>query len=92
MQETSVKTLARLSSRGLRSGIGLHGFGEGGFLIDAERPQDQDMPTKVIRSQFPASWSIMVVIPDFRQGLHGREELNAFRSITAIPDATTTTL
>jgi len=43
----SAQDLARLAGRGQRSGIGLHGFQRGGFLVDGGRKADRDVPPLV---------------------------------------------
>ena len=86
LHHTPVTTLARLTNRGRRSGIGIHGFAEGGFIVDAGRRGDDDLPTKLIRLPFPGAWSILIVLPEQSQGLHGVEELNAFGRLPPMLD------
>ena len=61
-------TLAKLSNRGKRSNIGLHGFIEGGFLIDhghvaseSDEASDSKIIRKTDREEFPVEWPIILV-------------------------------
>ena len=74
-------TLTRLTGRGRRSGLGAHGFARGGFLVETgKRPSDILAPL-AIRLDFPEAWSILLVMPHDRQGLHGSPERQAFESM-----------
>lgn len=87
--ELPVERLAKLSGRGQRSGIGLHGFERGGFLVDGGRRGSGDVPPLLARLEFPSDWSILIVIPGEAPGLHGPNEVKAFAQLPAIPDAVT---
>lgn len=87
MPHPSVDLLARLTGRGRRSGIGIHGFAEGGLIVDAGRRGARDLPTKLIRLPFPPSWSVLIVLPEAHHGLHGDEELNAFHALPPMPES-----
>ena len=47
------------------------------------------MPVRLIRTPFPPSWSILLIVPDRQSGLHGPDELRAFRELSPIPAART---
>lgn len=81
--------LAALSGRGLRSGIGLHGFAHGGLIVDGGRRSSEGIPPLLAHHPFPADWSILVIIPERSQGLHGRKEAKAFAELPPIPETTT---
>ncbi len=81
--------LARLTGRGLRSGIGLHGFEHGGLIVDGGRKGPNDVPAMIARLEFPLEWSIVVIRPLKERGLHGREEIEAFRDLPAVPPGVT---
>ncbi len=66
--ELDVASLARLTGRGRRSGIGIHGFAEGGLIVDAGRRSEKVLPTKLVRLPFPAEWSTLIVLPEHRRG------------------------
>jgi len=76
--------LARLAGRGARSGIGLHGFFEGGFLVDGGHRIDGDIPPLVVRHPFPEEWHILLIQPP-QVGLHGTDERRAFTELPSVP-------
>jgi len=83
-------TLARLTGRGQRSGLGAHGFARGGFLVETgKRPGDILAPL-AIRLDFPEAWCVLLIIPHDRQGLHGSPERQAFESIGHAASAAST--
>lgn len=81
--------LAALTGRGRRSGIGLHGFAQGGLIVDGGRRRDTDLPPLLVRLEFPTEWQALVVIPSDDPGLHGASESEAFAELPAVPDAVT---
>jgi beta-RFAP synthase len=77
----SVKSSADLSrriGRGLRSGIGLHGFDRGGFLFDGGKLADDDSPALVTREPFPDAWRVALIRPSMVSDWHGGRERTAF--------------
>ena len=82
--------LAQLAGRGLRSGIGLHGFAQGGLIVDGGRSRAPGSPPAPLlaRLEFPADWSILVLIPPDLTGLHGPAEIQAFGAIPPLPAST----
>lgn len=70
--------LAALSGRGLRSGVGLHGFLHGGLILDGGRSPQTVTPPLIARLNFPADWEILVVTPPTGIGLAGSDEHAAF--------------
>jgi beta-ribofuranosylaminobenzene 5'-phosphate synthase len=87
MPEAPVELLSALTGRGRRSGIGLHGFDRGGFLIDGGRTQSSETPALLVQRPFPADWRVLVVIPGTQLGLHGLEESQAFQALSSWPEA-----
>ena len=79
VETISIADLADLSERGLRSGIGLHGFVHGGLIVDGGRRQSGGIPPLLVRQDFPPDWGILVVIPGPFQGLHGPAEIRGIR-------------
>ena len=72
--------LARATGRGLRSGIGIAGFGQGGFLVDGGNRGDGVAPV-VSRIDIPGAWSVLLLYDELATGLHGDEEIEAFRRL-----------
>jgi beta-RFAP synthase len=77
--------LGRRVGRGLRSGLGVHGFARGGFLVDAGRGAAEAVAPLAARLPFPEDWRVVVVIPPGAAGLHGADELRAFEQLAAGP-------
>ena len=84
-----IEELAILSGRGLRSGIGLHGFVQGGLIVDGGRARPEGIPPLLARLEFPKEWSILLVIPRRGPSLHGPLELQAFASLPPSPESLT---
>jgi beta-ribofuranosylaminobenzene 5'-phosphate synthase len=85
----------RLSRRAGVSGVGLHGFFSGGFIVDAGQPQDykchipssaenqSNPPMLAIRENFPDDWRFHLVLPDgVRYG--GASVVSLFQETTPI--------
>ena len=94
LPDRSPEALARQAGRGLRSGVGLHGFHHGGLIVDGGRSTsedhpDQSIPPLLARSPFPPEWSVLVVVPGRTPGLHGEPERRAFAALPPFPDALT---
>ncbi|WP_435016483.1 beta-ribofuranosylaminobenzene 5'-phosphate synthase family protein [Tundrisphaera sp. TA3] len=81
--------LARLAGRGLRSGIGLHGFAQGGLIVDGGRRSSEGIPPLLARLEFPADWLVLLVVPRHAAGLHGEGERRAFADLPPFPESLT---
>ena len=66
--------LARRAGRGRRSALGVHGFAQGGFLVEAGKRGGEAVAPLAVRQDFPAEWRVVLVLPPWGQGLHGAEE------------------
>ncbi len=75
--DLSTVELALLVGRGLRSGVGLHGFDRGGFIVDAGKVGDA-LPGLAAHVSFPAGWRIVLIVPDQPSPWHGSDERAAF--------------
>ena len=84
-----IADLTRMTGRGLRSGVGTHGFVSGGFLVDAGRPDSLRPPTKVLRVNFPEDWQILLVTTDSCVAFHGTAEVDAFSALPPVPPSLT---
>jgi beta-RFAP synthase len=76
-----LEDIVALSGRGARSGIGIAGFREGGFIVDGGRGPDTRIPPMVARLPFPRGWRFILVFDERSQGLHGKAETAAFRNL-----------
>jgi beta-RFAP synthase len=81
--------IAELTGRGRRSGVGLHGFAQGGLIVDGGRRGPEGLPPLLVRMEFPTEWHALIVIPPGQPGLHGSSELEAFARLPSVPDAVT---
>jgi beta-RFAP synthase len=83
----SVDEVAVLAGRGMRSGIGIGAFKQGGLLVDGGRGRDTQVPPIVARMDFPAAWRILLVYDPHSQGVHGKQEVRAFGELPEFPSA-----
>jgi beta-RFAP synthase len=90
----SAVELASRLGRGARSGVGLHGFAQGGFLVEAGKSATTGLAPLVARCDFPTAWPLVIVLPNWATGLHGGPERVAFQQLhdRGTPTAPTDTL
>jgi beta-RFAP synthase len=81
----SAADLARRVGRGARSALGVHGFAQGGFLVEAGKSDSAALAPLVARLAFPTEWRIILVLPGGAQGLHGLAETQAFQHLAQQP-------
>ncbi|MGC4025984.1 MAG: GHMP kinase [Mesorhizobium sp.] len=74
-------------SRGARSGVGIASFAEGGIIVDAGNDGSGAPPPVVARLPFPEDWRAILVLDHHTQGLHGENEIEAFRALPAFPQS-----
>lgn len=80
-------TLAHWLARGLRSGIGIAGFDQGGLLVDGG-PGSDGMPAPLLsRIAFPEAWRVVVVQDARHRGLSGTQEKQAIATLAPLPRA-----
>lgn len=83
--DLSTATLALWLSRGLRSGVGIAGFDQGGLLLDGG-PGAAGAPAPLLaRVELPAAWRIMIVCDPDHRGLSGEAERRAIASLPSLP-------
>ena len=75
--------MAAITSRGLRSGIGIGTFEQGGLVMDGGRStQFKDkIPPIIARHHFPTQWPILLILDNNDQGVFGDAELLAFENL-----------
>lgn len=83
----TVKTpqIAAQMRRGRRSGIGIGGFDHGGFMVDSGVGDQGAPPPLTTQMAFPDSWRLLLVMDGRDQGLHGQQEVEAFRRLPPFP-------
>lgn len=85
--EISPREIAHLLDRGVRSGIGIAAFEQGGFVIDGGRGANAAPPPLIARLAVPSSWRILLLLDHASTGLHGEAEVSAFAQLPAFPEA-----
>lgn len=84
--------LAKQMGRGERSAIGVHGFDEGGFLIEAGQSFPGEISPLVARVEVPEDWRWLLVMPCDSPGLSGTAEQHVFRQMESMTTARTAEL
>lgn len=85
--QLSSATLAHGLGRGLRSGIGIAGFDQGGLLLDGG-PSPDGAPAPILsRLAVPAAWRVLLVMDPARRGLSGAEERAALARLQPLSQA-----
>ena len=100
--ETATAPLAQVLGRGLRSGIGIAAFDQGGLLLDggpsaASPPSTGDgsagaagrsrIAPLLARLALPAGWRVVLALDPGTQGLSGSAERQALQTLAPFPQA-----
>ncbi|HEV3203154.1 MAG TPA: beta-ribofuranosylaminobenzene 5'-phosphate synthase family protein [Gemmataceae bacterium] len=85
LKDIPVTELACRVNRGQRTALGVHGFAQGGFLVDAGKSDSEAVAPLVARVDFPEPWRIILMLPCGRKGLHGDLETKAFNRLRRFP-------
>ncbi len=80
-----VRDIARLTERGARSGIGIAIFEQGGLVVDGGRGKLTVTPPVISRMNVPDDWRFILVFDKRGQGLHGHDEIQAFKDLPPFP-------
>ena len=80
-----VRDIAALMDRGLRSGIGIGIFERGGLVVDGGRGEKTITPPVIVHLDIPTSWRFILVLDKRGQGLHGQQEIEAFKVLLPFP-------
>ena len=81
----SVREIASVMDRGLRSGIGIGIFEHGGLVVDGGRGEKTVTPPVLVHLELPSDWRFILVFDKRWQGLHGSQEIAAFQALAAFP-------
>lgn len=83
-EESRTPQLAQALSRGLRSGIGIAAFDQGGLLLDGG-PNDAGDQHRIApllaRLSLPAEWRVVLALDPHHQGLSGSAERQALQTL-----------
>ncbi|WP_411727758.1 beta-ribofuranosylaminobenzene 5'-phosphate synthase family protein [Methyloglobulus sp.] len=77
----TVRDIASVMDRGLRSGIGIGVFEHGGLVVDGGRGEKTITPPVLVHLHVPSDWRFILVFDRRGQGLHGKQEIAAFESL-----------
>lgn len=81
----TVRELAAVTDRGLRSGIGIGVFEQGGLVVDGGRGEKTVTPPVLAHMDVPNEWRFILVFDRRGQGLHGQQEIQAFKELPPFP-------
>ncbi len=81
----SVRDIASVMDRGLRSGIGIGVFEQGGLVVDGGRGENTIIPPVLVHFDIPSEWRFILVFDKRGQGLHGHQEVEAFKKLPPFP-------
>ncbi len=82
----SIRDIACLSERGMRSGIGIGVFEQGGLVVDGGRGDNTVTPPVIAQMSVPEDWRFILVFDQRGQGLHGAQEIEAFKRLPPFPE------
>lgn len=77
---------ALILHRGARSGIGIGTFEYGGFIIDAGRGKDTEVPPVISQADVPEHWRILLVFDNGVEGINGVPERRAFNTLPPLDE------
>lgn len=81
----NTRDIAQLTDRGMRSGIGIGVFEQGGLVVDGGRGELTKTPPVISHMDIPEAWRFILVFDKRGQGLHGDQEINAFKELPTFP-------
>jgi beta-RFAP synthase len=85
LPDLPARELAALAGRGRRSGLGVYGFEQGGFLVDGGRREEGPAAPLIAHMDVPAGWRIVLVFPPGNSAWHGAREQSAFDCLGESP-------
>ena len=90
--DLGVRDIALAIERGARSGIGIAVFEQGGLVVDGGRGERTVTPPLIARMEIPQDWRFILALDRRGQGLHGKQEVEAFSKLPVFPAAATARL
>ena len=81
--------LAQLADRGKRSAVGSHGYLHGGLIWELGQQQPGQLGTLAQHITVPPDWRILLIRLPQQAGLHGHQEVAAFKNLPSIPPEVT---
>lgn len=87
LHDVPTARLAQWLGRGLRSGIGIAGFDQGGLLVDGGPGPNGEPAPLLSRMVLPAEWRVLVVQDSALKGLSGAEERSRIEALGPLPRA-----
>lgn len=81
----TIREIAQLTDRGMRSGIGIGVFEQGGLVVDGGRGEQTITPPVISHMDIPDHWRFILVFDERGKGLHGKQELEAFKELAPFP-------
>jgi beta-ribofuranosylaminobenzene 5'-phosphate synthase len=79
----TIEEIARVLGRGKNSGVGIHAFRLGGFVLDGG--VRNGVPPLIVRHDCPAEWAFLVITPELQPGFDEREEKPVMASLGGNP-------
>ncbi len=89
LEDQPIERLAQQAGRGLRSAVGLHGFDQGGLLLEAGQRESGSLGVLLSRVALPETWRFVLIRPEGNSGLAGEAERLAFEQLPPVPQETT---
>ena len=83
--DLGVRDIAKAIERGGRSGIGIAVFEQGGLVVDGGRGVATATPPLLSRMEIPQDWRFILGFDRRGQGLHGKQEVEAFKTLPLFP-------
>ena len=85
MSANDAAALAQAAGRGLRSSVGVYGFGAGGIILESGKLQGEVTAPLVSRIAVPEAWRVVLFVQREAEGLHGDAERTAFAGLELVP-------
>ncbi len=84
---STITELAQRAGRGLRSALGIHGFRQGGLIVEVGKRSSDQISPAASRVAWPEDWRLLLVRPTDVTGLSGAAEIQAFSKLAPMAKA-----